>query len=122
MTFFFRQSSISAINCQNRFISLTKEELLKKRQKLEELRRAREERIKSTPASKKEDFNQFLDDILSVKSKPTTEPTKDITPNITAPYINPPVVQSPSLVNPRYIPGFNTTETVLLDVPPRVFF
>nr|CAG8457674.1 2192_t:CDS:10 [Entrophospora candida] len=96
-----------------------KEELLKKRQKLEELRRAREERIKSTPASKKEDFNQFLDDILSVKPKPTTEPTKDITPNITAPYINPPVVQSPSLVNPRYIPGFNTTETVLLDVPPR---
>ncbi|CAB4410191.1 unnamed protein product [Rhizophagus irregularis] len=124
-----------------------KEELLKKRQKLEELRRAREERKKEKPdepadkieekpnssTNKKEELQRLLLELnLPSNNKPQTptstklesetpeeQPTASPIPDESTPTPSQIAPSSPSIQASRFIPNFITFEAVILDIPPK---
>lgn len=122
-----------------------KEELLKKRAKLEELRRAREERKlkekpeepkekpveKANPVDRKNELNKLLAELIPRADPIETaleeklDENKDVTPlpdesqptNVSTP--TPIAPSSPSIQGSRFIPDFITFEAVILDIPPK---
>ncbi|RIA81178.1 WD40-repeat-containing domain protein [Glomus cerebriforme] len=126
-----------------------KEELLKKRQKLEELRRAREERKKEKPdepaekpeekptsINKKEELDRLLAELKLPSNKPEkTEPVEPLAEeppakiDTTLPTLDgsqsvntttsTPIAPSSPSIPGKFIPNFITFEAVILDIPPK---
>ncbi|CAJ0878094.1 16274_t:CDS:2 [Entrophospora sp. SA101] len=105
-----------------------KEELQKKRLKLEELRRAREDRNRTpTPTSepekksnKKDDLNKLLNELLEPKVSASSSTSGKLT-EITTTSL-PKEGGGASLTNPpRYVPEYSSHEAVIIDIAPKVF-
>ncbi|CAJ0846906.1 12757_t:CDS:10 [Entrophospora sp. SA101] len=103
-----------------------KEELQKKRLKLEELRRAREDRNRTpTPTSepekksnKKDDLNKLLNELLEPKVSASSSTSGKLT-EITTTSL-PKEGGGASLTNPpRYVPEYSSHEAVIIDIAPK---
>ncbi|CAG8573851.1 31907_t:CDS:10 [Racocetra persica] len=112
-----------------------KQELAKKREKLLQLRKAREERkitpapAESTEKSKKDELDALLADLLPKQEPKTEAPEKPVEKEPTLPPDSiridnlPPnfIPSGPATptVPTRFVPDFTTFEAVILDIPPK---